>query len=108
MSTKSYGIICDRISSGLGPGGKICKVRGYLTSESNDIKEIEAVSHERSLIKKGEATYLEVGVIPNYRRPHEPKPSLDKFLIEFGQESIQGLWRIWVDESSLVKLTEKQ
>jgi len=65
---------------------------------------VHAYVDERSIKKIRGKSYIKVGVIPIEIMPHREPPRQDRFLIEFPQETTEGFWRIWVDESSLVEL----
>ena len=98
-----YGVMCENIVDGPHPSIRICEVTGYLKEGAE--KKVQAYVELHSIKIIGDKSYIEVGVIPNYVLPHKKPQRLDRFLIEFPQETTNGLWRLWVDESSLVELT---
>ena len=98
-----YGVRCENIHEGPHPSIRICEVRGYLGREGGEVK-VGAYVDKHSIRKIGDDFYFQVGVIPTRVIPHQKPSRMDRFLIEFGQETRNGLWRIWVDESSLVEL----
>ena len=102
----SYGVRCENILEGPHPSIRTCDVIGYL-EEEDDEKKVQAYVDKRSIIKIGDKSYIKVGVISIEIMPYREHPRLDRFLIEFPQETTEGFSRIWVDESSLVKLTRE-
>ena len=99
----SYGVRCENILDGPHPRIRICDVTGYL-EEEGDKKRVQAYVDMRSIKMIAGKSYIKIGVIPIEIMPYRERQRLDRFLIEFPQETVQGFWRIWVDESSLVEL----
>ena len=106
MMGYGYGVKCENIIEGPHPSIRICDVTGYLEEEGDENK-VHAHVDKRSIIEIRDKSYIKVGVIPIEIIPHSEHPRLDRFLIEFPQETTEGFSRIWVDESSLVKVTRE-